>query len=285
MKSLLLLMLINLVFAQASEIKVRTPTRKEPIRYMKETMTEVALLTKKTPVQIEVTGPTWLKVNSRIPWQSDMKGEENYTLIIQEDSLKERIMKKKTYLSKEIFGKNNKRYAESRYSLINVPEGKHIYNFFFWNAPVDTILLDFSFASPNIWTDIIPSSFSKTLTLVGAEEKQTCYMLTPDMPLEIKVSSPINIKVLTRINFDKTLKGRQGYTVVVKEKEKEVRRTSFVTEKSMIYEYENTRELIPSKESKVFLWFPRGNHRLTFHLQGTEAKSAAISFLKEASTK
>ncbi len=281
MKIFVLIILINLTLAQGGKITVRTPTEKKHMKYMKENITEVAVLTKEAPVEIEVSGPTWIKVNSRIPWHSDMKGEQNYTIIIQEDSLKERIMNKKTYVSKQIFGKNNSRYGESRYSLVNIPEGKHLYTFFLWSAPSDTVFLDFSFASPNIWTEIIPSSFSKALTLSGAEEKQTWYVLTPDSPLEIKISSPINIKVLTRMNFDKTLKGRQGYSIIVKENGKELRNTSFLTDKSMIYEYGKRKDLIPSKENKFFMWFPRGNHTLAFCLQGTQAKSVSLRFLKE----
>ncbi|TES92545.1 MAG: hypothetical protein E3J87_05155 [Candidatus Cloacimonadota bacterium] len=285
MKTLIVIILMNTLISVGGKIKINTPTRMEPIRYMKETFTEIASLTKENTVEIEVTGPTWLKVNTRLPWHKDMEGEESYTIIVQEDSVKETIFKKKTYLSKEIFGRNNRRYGESRYSLINVPEGKHTYIFFFWSAKPETILLDFSFASPSLWTEIIPSSYSSTLTLIGAEERQTYYTISQDSPLEIKVTSPINIKVLTRLNFDKTLKGRKGYTIIVKDNDEVFKVVSFVAEKSDVYDYDNRKDLIPSKENRFFLWFARGNHTLTFHLEGTEAKTGAICFLKETKSK
>jgi hypothetical protein len=281
MNILLCLLLAGSLFAQTGDITVRTQTKREPFLYMKETYTEIAVLTKNSPVSIEVTGPTWIKVNTRIPWHDGMKGEEYYTLIAQEDSLKETIFKKKTYRSELIFGRGNKRYGESRYSLINVPEGTHTYTFYFWNCSSDTILLDFSFASPNIWVDIIPSNYTSTLTLYGNEEKQTYYTLSADTPVEIKALSPINIKVLTRLNFDQSMKGRYGYTIIVKEKEKVVKKVSFIAEKSEVYEYENRSDTVPSKENRFFLWFARGSHTLTFHLQGAAGMKAAISFLKE----
>ncbi len=285
MKILLLFMVLQTLFSQNAKINVLTPTKRETIRYMRETYTEIAMLTKQTPVKIEVAGPTWIKVNTRIPWHTDMQDEQTYTFIIQEDSLRETIFKKKTYRSKVIFGKNNRPYGESRYSLINVPEGKHTYTFFFWSAKPETILLDFSFASPNLWTDIIPSSYTSTLTVVGEEERQTYYNLSKDNPVEIKVASPINIKVLSRLNFDKTMNGRYGFTIVVKENDKELRKVSFVTEKSEVYKYENRKDSSPSKENRFFLWFARGNHTLTFYLEGTHAKNAVLCFLKEEKTR
>jgi hypothetical protein len=282
MNVMLFSLLAATLFSQSGQITILSPTKREPFLYMRETYTEIAVLTKGKPVRIEVSGPTWIKVNTRIPWHDDMKGEQYYTLIAQEDSLRETIFKKKTYRSELIFGRGNKRYGESRYSFINVPEGAH--TFFFWNAASDTILLDFSFASPNIWVDIIPSSYSSTLTLIGNEEKQTYYTLSAENPVEIKVASPINIKVLTRLNYDKSMEGRYGYTLVVKEKNKEVKKVSFIAEKSEIYEYENSHDMLPSKENRFFLWFPRGTHTLSFHLEGAQGMNAAICFLKEEKT-
>ncbi len=284
MNVLLSLVLAGSLFAQNGNITILTPTKREPFLYMKETFSEIAVLTEATPVTIEVTGPTWIKINSRIPWHDDMKGEQYYTLIVQEDSLKETIFKKKTYRSELIFGRGNKRYGESRYSLINVPPGAHTYSFYFWNAFSDTILLDFSFATPNIWVDIIPSSYTETLTLYGNEEKQTYYTLSPEDPVEIKVSSPANIKTLTRLNYDKSMKGRYGYTIIVKEREKVLKKVSFIAEKSEIFEYENRNDIVPSKENRFFLWFARGNHTLTFHLEATPGMTAALCFLKEQKT-
>ncbi len=281
MNILLYLFLAGSLFSQSGNITIVSPTKREPFLYMKETYTEIAVLTKNSPVTIEVTGPTWIKVNTRIPWHNDMKGEQYYTLIVQEDSLKETIFKKKSYRSELIFGRGNKRYGESRYSLINVPEGTHTYIFHFWSSASDTILLDFSFASPNIWVDIIPSSYSSTLTLFGNEEKQTYYTLSADNPVEIKVASPVNVKVLTRLNYDKSMQGRYGYTIIVKEKEKVVKKVSFIAEKSEVYEYEDRNDIIPSKENRFFLWFARGSHTLTFHLEGASGMNAAICFLKE----
>ena len=87
--------------------------------------------------------------------------------------------------------------------------------------------------------------------------------------------------MLTRLNFDKSMTGRYGYTIVVKEKNKEVKKVSFIAEKSEVYEYENRSDIIPSKENRFFLWFPRGSHTLTFYLEGAAGMNAAICFLKE----
>jgi hypothetical protein len=285
MNILISLFLLTSLLSQHKDITIHTETKKMPFLYMKETYTEIAVLTKETPVEIEVTGPTWLKVNSRIPWHGDMKSEEPYSIIIQEDSLRERLMQKKTYVSSEIFGRGSKQYGESRYSLINVPEGTHTYTFYLWACESDTILIDFSFATPNIWTPIMPSSFTSTLTLIGEEEEQTYYTVTLENPVEIKVGSPINIKVISRLNFNKSMEGRYGYTLIVKDKEKEIENISFIAEKSEVFEYKDNREIIPSKENRFFLWFPRGTHTLTFHLEGAEAESAALLFLKEEKTK
>jgi hypothetical protein len=281
MKIMILFFLINSLFLQNDKITIHAPTEKKPLHYVKETPTKVTVLTKEKPVEIEVLGPTWLKVDTRIPWHSDMKGEEQYTIIVQEDSTKETIFEKETFISKVIFGKNNKRYGESRYSLMNVPEGKHVYTFYLWKAKPETVLLDFSFTVPKIWTEILPSNFYSTVTVVGNEERQTYYTLKQDEPIEIKVTSPINIKVLSRLSFDKSMRGKKGYTILVKENDKEIKKVSFTTEKSEVFKYENNESIIPSKENRFFLWFPRGSHTLTFHLHAPDGYKASICFLKE----
>lgn len=281
MRIMILFFLINSLFSQNDKITIHTQTEKKPLHYVKETPTEVAVLTRETPVEIEVLGPSWLKVDTRIPWHSDMEGEEQYTIIVQEDSTKETIFEKETFISKVIFGKNNKRYGESRYSLINIPEGKHVYTFYLWQAKPETVLLDFSFTIPKLWTEILPSNFSSTVTIIGNEERQTYYTLEQEKPVDIKVTSPINIKVLSRLNFDESMHGKKGYTILVKENDKVIKKVSFTTEKSEVFECENKESIIPSKENRFFLWLPRGNHTLTFHLDTPDGYTASICFLKE----
>jgi hypothetical protein len=69
------------------------------------------------------------------------------------------------------------------------------------------------------------------------------------------------------------------YKIFVKEEEKTIKEVIFNAEKSNVYRYENTSTIIPSKEDKFFLWFARGDHTLSFHLEN--AKTASLCFLKE----
>ncbi len=275
----ILTLLINSLLLQNNEIRVNSPTRELSLLYIKERPTEVSALTAENPVSIEISGPAWLKVDTRIPWHGSTELEQRYSIIVQEDSIRETMLRKRTFISGSIFGENDERYGESRYSLINVPHGIHTYTFFLWNADVDTVFLSFSFSEQHFWEEIKPIHYSFSLLLTGKEEEQTFYMLSNESPIQLKVSSPITLKVLTRLNYDKMTQEETEYTIVVKEEGKVIKSVSFEAEPSTVYEYESKTDLHPSKEDKFFLLFPRGDHTLSFHLQN--AHSAALSFLKE----
>jgi hypothetical protein len=279
----ILALIVSGFFLQDDYLKVDSPTTQIQLFYIKERPAEVAFLTKKNPVKIEVVGPTWIKIDTRIPWHNDMEGEQRYSIIVQEDDIRETIFRKKTFISDVIFGRNGKRYGESRYSLINVPSGKHVYTFFLWEAAPDTVLLSFSLTEQRFWSEIVPTRYSSSRTIIGKEERQQYYTVSEDSSIEIEISSPITIKVLARLNFDETMVNEQQYKIIVKEKEKKIKEVIFDTKKSNVYRYENTSTIIPSKEDKFFLWFARGDHTLSFHLEN--AKSASLCFLKEESNK
>ncbi|MCK4255779.1 hypothetical protein KAX35_02735, partial [candidate division WOR-3 bacterium] len=78
------------------------------------------ILTREKPLIINVDGPTWLRVYTRILWQEDMKESEKYRIIIERDGEDDRIVKmtaKKSGVS-SVFGQDVSKW---RSFYINVP--------------------------------------------------------------------------------------------------------------------------------------------------------------------
>jgi|UniRef100_A0A7C4TG69 hypothetical protein len=266
----LLLFEQTITFPSHQEVKIKVHTTKEE---------SFVVLTKSQPIEIKVSGPTWVRVYTRIPWPGDKKEVKLYKIILQEDELKEKFITLETEYSSAA-RLNKMRLSKWRSFYINVPEGLHTYRFIHWRAPGDTIFLRFTNESPGKWRDIAPLSYNEKLGLIEDEKIVDYYELTPEKPVVVEIEGPGKLKVISRLHLKSGMQTEEVYAIVVKEGGKTVKSLNFRAYPSEVVHYKERNEILPSNPHNFFINVKKGIHRYEFFLQG--GYGCGMRFMTEA---
>ncbi len=272
MISVILLLLINQIanIAPGNEVKIKIQTLKEESYYV---------LTKKQPVEIKVSGPTWLRVYTRIPWSGEKKGARLYKLILQEDEIKEKFITLESEYSK-VSRIDNIRLSKWRSFYINVSEGTHSYRFIHWRAPSDTIFLRFTNELPSRWQDVTPLSYNAKLDLVEDEKIINYFEVTREKPVILEIEGPKKLKIISRLNLNPDAQGEHIYSIIVKEKGKKIKSVNYRAYISETVHYNNRPSISPSSPHGFFLNVRKGIHRYEFYIEN--GATCGLRFLVES---
>jgi hypothetical protein len=219
-------------------------------------------------------------VYTRILLPSRTNNEHLYKLILAENPMAERIVSFETSLSTITRDSRGTPVSKWRSFYIDVPEGENTYTITHWASPKDTILLRFTYESPQPWTIINATEYRPTLEAIEGGTTKRYYELLKGDIVVIQVPGPTRIRITTRLNYDETLFGEQSFTLMVNDNGNE---TTFPIKcnRSDALTYENRSDIVPSKSRSVYLSLEKGMHTIEFTATGTLAKSVAIRFEKE----
>lgn len=272
MINIILFFILNQVvnISPENEVRIKIQTLKEESYFV---------LTRKQPVEIKVSGPTWLRVYTRIPWTGEKKGTKLYKIILQEDDTRERFITLESEYSK-VSRIDKIRLSKWRSFYINVPEGIHIYRFIHWRAPGDTIFLRFTNESPGKWQDITPLSYNTKLELVEDEKVINYYETTPEKPVILEIEGPKKLKIISRLNIKSGAQGEQVYSINIKEKGKTIKSTTYRAHPSETVHYNNRPGILPSNPHTIFLNVRKGIHRYEFYIENNNP--CGLRFLIES---
>ncbi len=242
------------------------------------------LLTKDSPIELNIAGPNWVRVYTRILYKPGMKDKAIYKIIVEEND-EEKIVTLETEKSNSAIGPANQDFGKWRSFFIEVPKGGSSYKFSLWQAASETVAVRFSFEKPKEW---LPQPVAGSIFKIVLEEsgKTTDYYnLTQEKSIKVKFEGPLRLKIAARLNYDITMDGAQKFTIIVLENGKELQRAIFRVDKSQSAIYQNKKEVIPSVERTFYLSIPEDKHQLEFQLNETIAKSASLQFLTKAREK
>jgi hypothetical protein len=271
------ILLILCIFSQLKQI---IPNKKWEIEIVTKKKENYYLLTKNEPIEFSVEGPTFLRVYTRILWPKGVGGNQLYKVILQDSKADERIITLESEISEITKDKNGSRVSKWRSFYIEVPAGINDYKITHWASPKDTILLKFKYESPKKWIEISATDYNTIIESIEEEKIVKYYELSEIDTLTLRISGPIKLKVISRLNYDENIMGEQNYTILVHDNEM-VNKYSLQCYKSEIITYKDRKDIVPSNAENFFLKLSKGLHTLKFNLAGTVAKSAAIRFLIE----
>ncbi|MCX7785623.1 MAG: hypothetical protein N2201_05285 [candidate division WOR-3 bacterium] len=272
--------------AQPISLDIKKVTPRTIISVVKRIEQEYYLLTKERPIDLAVTGPTYIRVYTRLLWRDDMTGKQNYRLLLKHgedrNGQDEKLLTFETEKSNTAIGENKTRYSKWRSFYLEVPSGINQYQISLVSAPSETVALRFSFEKPKEYKKITPEQPYKELQFVEWEKIITYYEITKKQPVKVKVTGPAILKATCRLNYDYTLEGKQSYTISASVSGKEWQAKTFRTEKSQTGMYKNQPAIIPSTPNNFYLDVPPGNFIIEFNLKAGLGKSAGISFSVKA---
>ncbi len=151
------------------------------------------VITKSNPLKFEVTGPTWIRVYTRLLWKPEFKGIQSYKMILVTDGSREKFITRETEISKTA-RVGNQKVSKWRSFYIFVPDGKHSYELYLWRSPVDTIFVKLSYEAPGRYIDVVPLEFQNVVELSENERVIKYYEVVPQKPMILELEGPTRVK-------------------------------------------------------------------------------------------
>ncbi len=237
---------------------------------------------KTNPLGIKVKGPRILKILTRLDFTAKMGTREGYTIILFEKKKKIKTFYKKSKRSKQAAYPGIKGVIPGQKGVLKfkVPAGIHEYELWLANTNAPGARARLFVRSPRKKikrVSMSPREYVSAVRLFVKEKGYDYYMVTSGKPIKLEVEGTARLKIFSRLNYDHKMRGKQVYTIQVREGKREVKRVKFRTTKSQKVVYDKESPLIVSVADKFFLKVPEGKHLFEFRLIG--GKSAVLKFL------
>jgi hypothetical protein len=225
------------------------------------------VLSEDNPIILELRGPRRVKIISRYLFSRDDPDERSYSLrvLLDGDEILRKTHRSHILESPEICRGTKSDIGALRRAYLNIPTGKHELQIF-GDAPGDGRVAarvfretrrkstrDISFA---------PEAFDGVYQLQFASGKtSTYYHFSADTPLAFTVTGPTNLKVYTRLDFDKTMNGDQNYSLELL-RDGEVQNVyHYHTDKLGSAAYIGREAILPGDRKLMRVPVPKGAHR------------------------
>ncbi len=243
------------------------------------------VLEKDLQVEVTVKGPSKLKVMSRLVLDAKQESDSykfNYQI---DDSKKLRTISHETVISAKAEYKDTREtgIAVLRKHILEVPRGKHTYRFTIPEGSANTAYLRFSqktneFTGGTPVVAMTPFEFTTSIDLVSREQSYTYYRVSEQDRVALKLVGPATLKVLSRIEYDSQMQGKQKWKVQLMEDGSERRTYNLSATKSEINVYREDIDLVPSRAETFYIEIPKGEHVYEFKLPENH-RSAIFRFL------
>ncbi len=241
-------------------------------------------LEKGDEIIITITGPTKMRVLSRIEFGADPRGEKSYYLRYERDDGKKGKFRRVTDASSTAVLADDEavHLGTSRSVYLNVPDGKHTYRFYVGSKSNYRLYLRFyqrrvalGEGADNV--AFTPAAFTSQVPLIVKEEEVTYYRVGEQDTVRLSVIGPSTIKVLCRLEFDPTMITEQKFRVRIFEDGSEKQVVPLRSAPSEVAEYREMSDKIPGKAAKFFIEVPKGKHDYTFQIMDN-GRNALLRF-------
>jgi len=247
----------------------------------KERMYQV--LPNERPATIKVEGPGAIKIITRAIVPAADTGTVYYSIDFREG--KSVIKKYTTSATKSTAqldktGKG-KAVCKGRTCTLKVPRGRHTYELVPGTARQSgsvAVRMSFQQAGEKM-VAIEALTYEKTATISVNEKLLTYFIATPQKPISIKIVGPTSLSIVSRLNFEPSMRGNQNYMIVVSENGAAIKKARFQTVKSMTASYQEIKSVVAGKSKTCSVPVPAGVHTYTVSFGKTNAQSIGVRFL------
>ncbi|MFZ5433104.1 MAG: hypothetical protein ACOZB3_04940 [Calditrichota bacterium] len=231
------------------------------------------LLEAGTKVEVQVQGPSQLLILSRGVSAQPSDPLKYEFLALRKKSRKAiSITQTSRTTDKVVFsGDMEGNIGYSRKKYLDVPKGDHTYTFYLPKNSTDRILIRIA-AVTNAFTSgtpvvaMTPTEFTTQVDVVAREETATYYRIGTGYTVALDLIGPATLKVLSRIEFDANMNGKQKWRVRVTEDGKVKGTYSLAARKSTVTAYREPSSMVASRAETFFVEIPEGSHRYEFVL-------------------
>lgn len=225
-------------------------------------------VTPQAPLEVVVEGPARLRVVSRAELPADSKQPVSYRIRVSEGKKVLERQSAETILSTQArLEKGAQALGESRQMIVKVTgKGKHTLRISVKGLPSVLLRLLTGPASDRGRTvSLTPVDASRSVLFKEEEKVIPYYSALPGKPVLFRVVGPTRIDLISRLDFDPTMRGRQSYRLAISY-DGRLREVEFKTTKALTATYENLKDRVPSKFRRFELTVGKGLHEISVAL-------------------
>ncbi|MEP7027139.1 MAG: hypothetical protein ABI960_00960 [Candidatus Eisenbacteria bacterium] len=236
-------------------------------------------ITRETPLDVPIDGPSRLSVVSRAILPKGSSAVVRYTLVVSDRGRElERHDTESSPASKVRDPSAAAELGKSRRMTVDVPAGAHSVTLaVIGPTPVLVRLRRAASTSDGQPTvSLTPVVAERTMPVLENERTIPYYGLTIGHSVRYRVVGPTTLDLLTRLDFDRTMRGTQAYRIAISERGNRVREASYRTTKATAATYTNVRDRVPSKFDRLQLAVGAGLHEFDITLLAPAGHSASV---------
>lgn len=225
-------------------------------------------VTPESPVVVPVEGPVRLRVISRMELAPGSHEVGTYRL-----SATERGTTYKTLDTESAAGTTVKlavgegAVCKGRHMGLDVPAGSHSITLGVSGAASVLVRLEQAAAvSDAPMVTLTPVTAARSVTVAEGEKLLPYYSVLPGQPVKLRVEGPTTVELLTRLDFDATMRGSQSYRLRVSEHGSLLHEIAFKTTKATTASYTNLPDRVPSKFDRSSLALADGLHEIQIEI-------------------
>jgi len=236
--------------------------------------------TRAHPLDFEIDGPATIRVLSRLlPGGEVVEMPDTYRIRLEVDGIPLRVLEEESGLSRRARSEGGVRVGALRRQTVRLPAGTRSLRII-PDAPDQVVALRVfrgEGSKKNIqWVSFAPQEYMMAVRLQSRETEVVYYRFGEDDPVCCEVYGPLQMKVLTRIDFEKEHGFSQKYAIKVYLDDQLVKTWPFKARVSHVSTYPDLPEITPGLGQTLMIDVPEGKHTITIQLDCTTARSASL---------
>jgi hypothetical protein len=260
--------------ALAAPVRVSSDARQVNVSIVRRVEVPYYVVSKAKPLEFEVTGPTWLRIYTRVFWPATATGPQRYRLSLWQDDA-ERPIETDAVLSPSSYGPKGRKLGAWRSFFVQVPAGSVRYRLAVNDAPSETVGVRIVEQAPRPWQAQAVIGV-RALNLVEGRDTSRYYEIRKGQSMRLELVGPCHVRVRCRLGFDPSMAGTQGFVLTASEGKTQLAKASLRAAKSPAAAYVDEPGVVPSTERALRFSLPEGRHEVVLQLTGTLAKTAGV---------
>ena len=236
-------------------------------------------VTGEAPLTFPLDGPTRLRIVSRLDLPRGSRQVVSYTLKVSEGGRELARENTESSPSSQVRDPDGKReIGKSRRLGVDVPPGRHVLTLTVAGTP--SLLVRLHQAAPArggaATVSLTPFEAPRTVTVSEGEKMISYYSALPGRPVRLRVVGPTALDLITRLDFDDTMRGTYRYRLAISEGGRRIREVEFKTTKATTAVFTDLADRVPSKLDRVRIPVAKGTHEIAIELLAPPRGSAEI---------
>jgi hypothetical protein len=230
------------------------------------------------PLEFAITGPAQVRITTRVEMPAGSPAVATYQLKVFEGvRMVDQIATESSVADSVRTAGSAMRFGKSRTLTFDLPAGKHALKLALAGAAAVVVRIQQSGGASDVpMISLTPVSAARSVSVAEGEKTIPYYTVLPRRPVMLRVVGPTTLEILSRLDFDETMRGTFSYTLRASAKGRTLTEAQFKTTKATTATYTNLPDRVPSKFDRMIVAVPGGLHEISLQLIQPARGSAEI---------